>query len=71
MLPNQFQQGAKYREGLAAPSMQEPMAFAILERQRSLHYFVNHVLYFLRNIGCSLVRAEKDGGKFPKTGTNH
>jgi hypothetical protein len=38
--------------------MQEPMAFARIERQRSLHYFANHVLHFLRNIGCSSVQAE-------------
>jgi hypothetical protein len=36
MLPNQFQQGAKHREGLAAaPSMQEPMGF-----HRNRTYFI-------------------------------
>jgi hypothetical protein len=58
-----------HREGLAAPSMQEPMAFARIERQRSLHYFANHVLHFLRNIGYSLVQAKGMAVSFRRLGT--
>jgi hypothetical protein len=49
MLPNQFQRGAKYREGLADPPMHD-IAFTGIERQQSLNYFT---------IGFSSVRAEK------------
>jgi hypothetical protein len=45
------------------------MAFARIERQRSLHYFANHVLHFLRNIGCSSVQAEGMTVSFRRLGT--